>query len=522
MSIVRRGNDFLVQYYLPGLESFMEFPRPRDQIEKEIEPIITSLAGAGRPGFLTAFEGERLKWGESLFRLLFGGEAQWEPVFRTLFNVQDPKISRPNPTFAPVRLRICSEDPRFLSLPFRLTAWNGRTLVNDGWEFLTSHVIDPEQDHELSTPCNILMIAPEIETTSFTPDPIHEKAVEDVIKDVWAKGKEWDYLRTARTKGEIKNALEGARPEIIYVYGPAAVKAGRPFLILESRKGRHDYLALTEFAEIVGRSGARPSVIYLNVSWTNAEETPMASTPGALLGNAAALTIWRPLPQWDNNAGSMFPAWLRHLLENGGDPVTAVHVVADQNAALERALLCVHGAYRDWRTMAFDSGSVRNVFSHLVLNRDHQKALVSKHIKELARSDSRRLMALVAYGAPGNKLDDLCKQLQRYLELDASDVVDIKWRHLHFPEQREKLGRDLEDELKLQLETDNNEPVKHLLRRHGPRVVGTGKRGVLWLNWGVFGKGGDRQAPLYPQHLGEWLRFSSEFLGTHCPADLRI
>ncbi|MCP4717050.1 MAG: hypothetical protein GY868_18135, partial [Deltaproteobacteria bacterium] len=155
-------------------------------------------------------------------------------------------------------------------------------------------------------------------------------------------------------------------------------------------------------------------------------------------------------------------------------------------------------------------------------NRDHQKALVSKHIKELARSDSRRLMALVAYGATGNRLDDLWEQLRLYLELDASDVVDINWRHLHFPEQREKLGRDLEDELKLQLEIENNEPVKHLLRRHGPRVIGTGKRGVLWLNWGVFGKGGDRQAPLYSRDLGEWLRFSSEFLGTHCPADLRI
>ncbi len=158
----------------------------------------------------------------------------------------------------------------------------------------------------------------------------------------------------------------------------------------------------------------------------------------------------------------------------------------------------------------------------MVLDRDHQKGLVSKHIKELARSDSRRVMALVAYGAPGNQLNALCEQLRLYLELDASEFVDINWRNIQFPEQRERLRRDLEYELKIQLETDNNEPLKHLLRRHGPRVIGSAKRGVLWLNWGVFGQEIDQQPPLSGQHLGEWLRFSSEILGSHCPPDRRI
>ena len=128
----------------------------------------------------------------------------------------------------------------------------------------------------------------------------------------------------------------------------------------------------------------------------------------------------------------------------------------------------------------------------------------------------------MAYAAPGNLLGSLHDQLQDYLNLAAAGVAEINWRRLQFPAARESLRHDLEEELKLQLQADSNEPVQLLLRRHAPNVAGTGKRGVLWLNWGLFGHDTDCQTPLTRAQLSDWLRFSSEFIGTHCPDDLRI
>ncbi|HYN22732.1 MAG TPA: hypothetical protein VE078_17360, partial [Thermoanaerobaculia bacterium] len=76
--------------------------------------------------------------------------------------------------------------------------------------------------------------------------------------------------------------------------------------------------------------------------------------------------------------------------------------------------------------------------------------------------------------------------------------------------------------LKLQLQADTNERIEHLLRRHAPRVAGGGRRPILWLDWGTFGPAPSLQAPLNAAQLGDWLRFSSEFLGSHCPDDLRL
>ncbi|MCP4655444.1 MAG: hypothetical protein GY856_08500, partial [bacterium] len=140
---------------------------------------------------------------------------------------------------------------------------------------------------------------------------------------------------------------------------------------------------------------------------------------------------------------------------------------------------------------------------------------------ELARSDTRRVLALVAYAPAGNSIDSLWEQFRHHLDLEL-DVAEIAWLRLKFPVARSQLRRALEDELKLQLQADAGELVPHLLRRHGPAAVTGGKRRVLWLNWGVFGPGIDQQAQLKSEQLGEWLGFSSQFLGVHCPDDLRV
>lgn len=144
--------------------------------------------------------------------------------------------------------------------------------------------------------------------------------------------------------------------------------------------------------------------------------------------------------------------------------------------------------------------------------------MAAKWLAELVGSDSLRVMVLVPYASPGNRLDLLHEQLQDHCEYQLGDRLAITVKPLQFPESRDDLCRNLEYELNTQLEVGPGEPPQHLLRRHVPRTPGE-TRPVLWLNWGLFG---DRNPSLKPSELTAWLNFAAGYLTQNCPADLRI
>ncbi|MCP4655298.1 MAG: hypothetical protein GY856_07760 [bacterium] len=162
----------------------------------------------------------------------------------------------------------------------------------------------------------------------------------------------------------------------------------------------------------------------------------------------------------------------------------------------------------------------RDRLPELRLDRDRQKTEVYRKLAELVRSDTRRVLALVAYAAAGNAIAALWEQLRHQLDFEL--YADIAWLRLDFPADRSQLRRELEHELRRKLDATADESVAQLLRRHAPRSEDSGRATILWLNWGVFGPGNEHQEPLNSEQLGEWLRFSSQFLGTHCPDDLRV
>lgn len=73
--------------------------------------------------------------------------------------------------------------------------------------------------------------------------------------------------------------------------------------------------------------------------------------------------------------------------------------------------------------------------------------MVAKWLGEMASSNTLRVMTLVPYGEPGNRLDRLREQLCHHMELALADRIKIKPVPLQFPESREALRRDLEYEL---------------------------------------------------------------------------
>lgn len=485
--LARRGSLIDVQYYLP---------RTDDAIGSATHHWEDALAAQS----LSAP-------GETLFRVLFGAETEWRQVARALFQQTSTLL---NPIGASVRLRVATDDPVLLRLPWCLTAWNDYPLVNHGWEFTTTHVVEPTTDCTTYAPCEVLIIAPQAALNGVELNPEHPKAIVEVLQKVWPTGRQPDYARIVGARSALEKALRGMHPHLIYFYGCWAGSADRPSLWLEDGA-----LRLTELIDRCRELPSPPAVIYLNAPGP-AETGP---SPGRLLGDLAPLVIWRRVKEWGPDAASQAIAWLNRWLKQGEDPLTALHAVKKQQDSNQAATLAAHSAYRTWTTHTY-SPDPRQQYAHLALDRDEQKAQVGKHLKELIRSDRQRVMALVAYAEPGNLLGSLPDQLRHYLELELIDLAEVNWARLQFPDNRQQLQKDLEYELSLQLQADDNEPVKHLLRRHAPRVIGTGKKAVLWLNWGILGTFGKHNTLV--AELEAWLRFSSDFLCRHCPDDLRI
>ena len=503
VELTRDGDVLQIRYHLPGREPIASAEMAWGEVAAEIESLHGVLDGSDRSAVEGLVSSAAAGCGQVLFRTLFGPATRWGPILRQAFG-RPAEAPRANPSFAPLRLRICTVEPLLIGLPWRLIAWNGRLLAEDGWVIASTSVVEAASDVTTTAPSSVLILAP-----GSGPDSEHPAALIDLLADVWPTGQEAGYVRIVKTRAQLANALKGMRPHLLYVYARGELAGERPSLVLDG-EGGEDLLELARLGEMFEAAGHRPEVIYLNVAGSSV-------TPSGI--EAVPLVVWRRLSGWESDSTTRGVAWLRRWLGKGVDPVTALHPESDGGPSVEAATLVVHASYRTWKTATFRLPA-RQRIPRLRLDRDKQKALVRKHVAELARSDSRRVMALVAYAEPGNAIAALHEQLRDYLDLELIDLAEINWRHLEFPDARAEVRRDLEHELDLQLGADSNELLAHLLRRHAPTVVGTGKRAIVWLDWGVFGAG--HQPPLSARQLGDWLRFSSEYLGTRCPDDLRL
>jgi hypothetical protein len=512
------GEILLANYHLPGLEPFVSATASLNEVKSRFEIIHHALDTANNRTLLQQLGSSKDGWGEALFNLLFPQVELQEKIFREVFGKRDGL--RPNPVFGPVRLRVCTEDAHLSCLPWRLTSWKGQSLLDAGWTFATTHLLDPREDHLTTAPSNVLIVGPRTPGNNGGPyDTEHTQAVMDVLMKAWPTGRDPGYVQVARTRPQLEAGLHDLRPHILYIYGRGEIIGGRPSLFLEGKR-IVEPLALADLRRLFKVAGHTPAIVYLN---TEGLTDASSATPDQILGGSVPLLFWRRRPEWSADSTTLALLWLHRWLGQGEDPVAAFHQMERDTfpPSCEARTLAIHSNYRAWRTATFQ-GSAERRYPSLRLNRDHQKSLVRKHLEELVRNSSRRVMVLVPYASPGNSIPSLSQQLRHDLELSLSHLADISWVRLQFPEIRSNLRWDLEEELKLQLGALPQESMSYLLRRHAPMAVGPGKKPVLWLDWGAFGAKSGLQPTMENGHLEAWLQFSSEFLSTQCPDDLRI
>src|SRR5262249_40006422 len=98
--------------------------------------------------------------GEILYRVLLGPEATEEAVLREAFD--EPDGARPSPILDALRVRVVTTDPLLMGMPWRLTSWQGRRLIEPplSWTFEVSAVLDPRLPVRFPRPARLLVLAP--------------------------------------------------------------------------------------------------------------------------------------------------------------------------------------------------------------------------------------------------------------------------------------------------------------------------------------------------------------------------
>jgi hypothetical protein len=134
---------------------------------------------------LSAFVGAALgEVGELLFATLFGDPANWEPVFRALFEKHDGPA--PRPTYDAVRLRVSTLDPVLLGLPWRATTWMGKRLVAGPlpWMFEATSEARAGRMVHLPRPARVLVIAPEVAGAADLGTAGHLRELREALRRV--------------------------------------------------------------------------------------------------------------------------------------------------------------------------------------------------------------------------------------------------------------------------------------------------------------------------------------------------
>lgn len=519
----RSGVTLEVRYRLPGSDPSRPRVIPWAELAGPLEAACTALDQGKPKAIRRALTPDEL--GVALFRVLFGGPGDWQPLLRLIYQQPAPEHPRPTPRYRGIRVAIRTDDPLLASLPWRLTSYERRPLVASGWRFSVTHQSDPSGDHTMTVPTTFILVTPRTATTpDHDPDSRHPQAIAEMLAALWPhSGQKANHIRHVASRKQLENALSGIESNraILYVYTAVVQHDGQQCLVLDAPSTREDpdsqpdRLPIARLSEIFEKIGRTPRLVYLNTAGLPLRD-PLAHSD-------VPLVIWRRTASRTPRSITLAVDWLRRWLGKDGDadPIDALHHVCnrDLHTCAEAGTLGVRSAYRTWNThrqARLDrSGSPRNL-----LDRDIPKALTFKHLGELAHGLKRRVLVIMAHAEPGNRIVDLSRQLRHYLDGQGESGFAINWRTLTFPDQRHQLATDLEHQLREDLEADPGEPTGDLLRRHSPQVRGQVRR-ILWLDWGTCGKGQD-QATLKKVHLREWMQFVSRCLVTHCPDDLRL
>ena len=473
---------------------------------------ITAVLDSGREHELLQHftQSDLVEVGHIMFQALLGNSERWESVLRAVFDEHGQM--RPNPPRRSVRVRIWTSIDTLVDLPWRLTAWKGKFLVDSGWTFEVVAAAEDGPDVRFETPCPVLVVAPQFANMEDINSATHLEALRQALPSQYDTSANF---RVVRSRDEIREACLGMHPGVLYYYGHAEIRGGQVCLLLGRPEEPADAINALDLKQLM--SGHMPQLAYINACKSGASGW---HSMGYQLSPEVPVVVANPTTSWSAHAGRVGIEWMVGCLEHGHDPVIAAHATDDavSRRGFEWGMRSVHANYDVWQAEPLVSlGPITPI--GLRLDRDVSRERVQGLITGLVRDEDRRVAAIISYGARGNRIDLSVEQIKDQLEDNATHVAQVSWRRVSFPRERSDLAVAMRRDLSTSLGASSSEPLEHALRRCARGVDIPGATPVLWLSWGPFGQHLEQAIDF--GELRRWIEFGSE-LAQICPPDIRV
>ena len=319
--------------------------------------------------------------GENLFRLLFGSAPHKSGnILGAAFGLAPPV----DPTRAPLRLRLITNDARLWALPWGKIAYQGRRLADVGWTVELhneSSLYVPEYPlHTCYFPGKVLLLG--AHDYLHTPQgAAHFTDVEHFFQHRWPRDVEPIRVHTAR---ELRDRLRTGSTRLLYYFGSAS-SAG---LLVH---GTQDLVSWSALASLLEPTPV--SVVFLNLLGEDsfaAMELVRHLLPGAW----TVLVQCRGRSEVDS-AGREAIAWLQDVF--------AANPTLDPVVALFRqphGLVTAWTRYGSWRTTPLPRFDVPELVERL-LDRHRQRNDLAGAKEEFYTFTERRIHHVVALGETG-------------------------------------------------------------------------------------------------------------------------
>ncbi len=438
-----------------------------------------------------------------LFQLLFATGPVRDELFRTL---NGHGRGAENPSYRPYEVLVQTTNADLLRLPWQLCDWQGMLRNRSGgWCFCTSSGGDPV-NAGLNLPLRALLVQPD----RSGDGPLAElrrqlRELQELPEDTEQRWFPLVYLED----GGAADAFRDREIDLLLYRGP-----GFP-----AEPGQ---AGLPELAEALRRSGRRFRLIALLL--TGGRNPGAPSSPTGLAAEYGDFVSVEYAPPEDT-ADLYTPQWLNHWLRERCSPLRAWAQVLDSvfRTSPNAASIQLHGAPIHWMFSepAHNLGvELWKIFDRVVL----KDALLGTLSKLTGFGSDLKVLAVCPYGTNGDHPSRFSDQLQHHLTVNMPELPLHPVDQVGFPLDRSELFSSLDRQLRRHLgDCGRRESTGDCLGRLIPETAwNQGRRPVIWLDWGTFGKTPGLSSPLGEDDLNAWLDYCSGPLVRHCPSGALI
>lgn len=331
--------------------------------------------------------------GEMLFQLLFGDDPTTVGQLLALaFGADRPA----DPTHAPLRVRLVTDDSRLQVLPWGSIAYRGRPLAQAGWTVEFHAKCEPgfpEYPRHLCYFPGRVVLAGSGESQRSS----HFHDLQRFFQRHWPENPDPALAADAKA---LRVVLQAGSTRLVYYHGPAS----REGLLLQDRADG-ECVPWADFAKWLKQSQS-VSLLFLNLVGETGHEA-LAQGP-VLLDGVKGTVLFQCNPRASAHAAAKAGlAWLDAVFGRKLDPVVALHQQAGGPIA-------AWTRYSSWQTVAPPRPPNPDLVN-LLLDRHTQRNALSGARDDFYTYAMRHIVHVVALGTPGCLTRDFPEMIKQHL-----------------------------------------------------------------------------------------------------------